>query len=160
MYWFVDPYSPGSIRELGYLTSIESKYNSTQVSPHLEILFTQYSTTVSQSYGVNNTAAIGKYLFCASQQPKFGAFASTLNNSYNNNYMSPGLLAQVASNAGLNTTTLNSCLGSSSTPINNQAVLAQYYNVTSTPLVVTDCQYQSIPQTTSKALCLANSKLC
>ncbi|MCL5008659.1 MAG: hypothetical protein M1156_02085 [Candidatus Marsarchaeota archaeon] len=159
VYWFIDPYSPGSISSLAQLNSINSKFKGS-VQTHIEILYTQYSAQVAASHGINNTQALGKYLFCASQQPSFPEFASTLNSTYDGQYVSPSFLAAMSKNSGLNSTQLDACMNNSSAIISRQSVLAQYYNVTSTPLVVTDCQFQSIPQTTQYALCIANSTLC
>ncbi len=159
VYWFIDPYAPGSVKSVAQLASIENKLGS-KVGAHLEVLFTQASQTIANSYGLNDTLAFGQYLFCASQQANFSAFAKTVNATYHSQYISPGTLSVLATDSDLNLSTLGSCLASAAGPINRQSVLANYYNVTSTPLVVTNCQYQSIPQTVSYALCAANSTLC
>ncbi len=159
VYWFIDPYSPGSISTLANLISLESGLGS-KIQPYLEILYTSASAHVADTYGINHTMALGKYLFCASQQQNFSRFASTLNSSYDGQYLSPSFLSTIANNSGLDLAALSSCIGTSAAIINRQAVLASYYNVTSTPLVVTDCQYQSIPQTAQYSLCVANSTLC
>lgn len=159
VYWFIDPYASGSIGSLASLLSLESAQGS-RIAPHLEILYTQASQGMAGTYGLNNTLLFGQYLFCASQQPNFSVFARTVNSTYSGLYMSPGTLQTLANDSSLNQGELSSCITGAGTFINRQAVLAQYYNITSTPLVITDCQYQSIPQTTSSALCVANTTLC
>ncbi len=158
VYWFIDPYSPGSIHSLVTLSSLETSSNDIQA--HIEVLYTQYSAQIAKSYGINNTQAFGKYVFCASQQSNFTSFADTLNSVYNGQYMSPSLLATLAKNSGLNSSALQICIANSSEIISRQSVIAKYYNVTSTPIAVTNCEYQSIPQTEQYALCLTNSTLC
>ncbi len=159
VYWFIDPYSPGSISRLKDLTALESQFGNA-MQAHLEILYTQYSAQVADAYGINNTEALGNYLFCASSQQNFTRFVSTVNSTYSDKYMSPSFLATLAKDSGLDANALGTCMGNATGVIARQSVLAQYYNVTSTPLVITDCQYQSIPQTEQYALCIANSTLC
>lgn len=159
IYWFIDPYAPGSVRSVAQLAAMEDRLGS-KIDARLEILYTQSSQQIANSYGLNNTLALGQYMFCASEQSNFSAFARTVNATYDGQYVSPATLATEASDSGLNGTSLASCMNTSSMLINRQAVLANYYNVTSTPVIVTDCQYQSIPQTVSEALCTVNSALC
>jgi hypothetical protein len=160
VYWFVDPYSPGGISSLANMTSLQSKYGS-KIKISLEILFTQYSQSVANTYGLNKTMQLGDYLFCSSEQggQPFVSFTKSLENSYSGSYISKSELSAYASNAGLNTSMINSCMNSAGTYINRQAVLAKYYNVISSPIVVTDCRYLSLPQTTADAIQYANSSI-
>ena len=158
-YWFIDPYAPGSIASLSNMTSIQSRFNG-KVSTQLNILYTQASQSIENQYGMNNTLALGEYLFCASKQSNAGSFYRSVQNAYANSYMAPSTLASLAASSGLNTSSLDSCLSSSATLINRQALNAKLYNITSTPSVVTDCKYLSIPQTAVNAVCYANSTLC
>ncbi len=159
IYWFIDPYSPGSISGLSYLENIQSKFNTT-IAPELDILYTQSSQEVATQYGLQNTTLIGKYLYCSSKQPNFNEFVSTLNASYKNQYISPNELNSIAKNSELNLTQLNQCVSSSGTIINRQSVLANYYNVTSSSSVIIGCKYQAIPQTAYQTLCSIKNMGC
>jgi len=159
-YWFIDPYAPGSISSLNQLTSLQSKFGS-GINATLKIVFGSESLRIANSgAGVNNTQALGKYIFCASKQSNFTSFVSNLQSLYSNAYVPEAFLNQIANQSKLNLPLLNSCVANSTATINNQLLLAQYYNVTSTPSIVTDCIYQSIPQTAQNAICLANSTKC
>ncbi|MEM0201191.1 MAG: hypothetical protein QXD23_02190 [Candidatus Micrarchaeaceae archaeon] len=159
LYWFIDPYSPGSISSLSYLEKLQNKFNNT-ISPEIDILYTQYSQTVADQYGLQNTTLMGKYIFCSSKQPNFNTFINTLNSSYQNEYMSPNELNQIAKNSELNLTQINQCISSSSVIINRQAVLANYYNITSTPSVIIGCKYETIPQMSYQTLCSIKNISC
>ncbi len=161
IYWFLDPYSPGAISSLSYMTSMESRFGS-RISVYPEILFSQYSQGIADSEGTNSTLELGAYLFCASLQSpsQFSSFASKLNSTYSGSYMSSGLLAALASSAGLNETELGGCLSSAPGHISSQELLAKQLKITSTPAVVTDCRYLSLPETAADAVCYANSSLC
>ena len=115
---------------------------------------------IGQGYGTANSQLLGQYIFCASQQPNFRSFASNLNSLYSGSYVPGPVLSNVANFSGLNYPALTSCIGSSMSAINAQALLASYYNITQTPLVVVNCQYLAIPQTAPKAFCYNNSTMC
>ncbi|MCL5427789.1 MAG: hypothetical protein M1321_01255, partial [Candidatus Marsarchaeota archaeon] len=159
IYWFIDPYSPGSVRSLETMEGIQSRFPA-GVQTRLEVLYTPYSQQIALSHGIGNTQAFGKYLFCASQQQNFSRFVNSVNSSYDGLYMSPQFLSTLANDSGLNRIALDSCIANSSVVIARQSVLAAYYNVTSTPMIVTNCQYQSIPQAEQYAMCAANSTFC
>ena len=159
IYWFIDPYAPGSISSLQKLIGIESRFKG-KVNASLEILYTQSSGEIANNNGLNGTLAFGKYLYCASHQSGFNALVKEVNSTYVNAYMSPSELDALAVASGLNMSAMDSCISSAGTPINRQAVLASYYNVTSTPSVITDCKYLSIPQTAISSVCYANSSIC
>jgi hypothetical protein len=158
IYWFVDPYSTGGISSLVNMTSLQSTFKS-QVSIGVKMLFTQASQSIAQTYGLNNSLALGSYLFCASNQSAFPSFVNRVNQAYNGGYMSSSQLSGIASQSGINGTQLNGCLSDAGTLINRQALLAKYYNITSSPLIVTDCRYLSIPQTEIEAIHYANSSI-
>lgn len=158
IYWFVDPYSSGGLASLENMTSLESRFKS-QVSADVEILFTQSSQNIAATYGLNNSLALGSYLFCASNQSSFSAFLSKVNQNYNGGYIPASLLSALAGQSGINSSKMNSCLATVGTLINRQAVLAKYYNITSTPSIVTDCRYLSIPETEVEAIHYANSSI-
>ncbi len=159
IYWFLDPYSPGSISSLSNLTSLEVKYGS-KLNLSIAILFGSESQRIASTYGENGTRALGDYLFCSSQQKNFSNFVTIINAVYSGSYVSPSLLSSLANQSKLNMQELGGCILNSTNFINHQALLAQYYNITITPSIVTDCVYGSIPQTEQNAICFANSSIC
>ncbi len=159
VYWFIDPYSPGSIPSLVTASSLQDRFGS-KVNITVKSLFTQYSSSIANAYRLNNTLALEKYILCGENQKNFSGFVRSLNASYSGTYMPAYVLQGIAEQSGFNMSVLNSCISSSQEAINNQVVLAKYYNITSTPSVIADCQYLSIPQTALQAICYANSTLC
>lgn len=160
MYWFIDPYALGSVGSLNNLTALEAKYGS-NLNATVKIVYGSQSLAIAQQQNnVNSTQALGKYIYCASRQSNFTSFIANLQSLYSGAYLSPTYLNIIANQSHFNAASFSSCLGSATPTINAQALLAKYYNVTSTPSVVTDCIYQSIPQTARNALCYANSTLC
>ncbi len=158
VYWFIDPYANGNIRSLFNAVNISSEYGK-NVSVSTYILSTQSTQAMISTYGIG-ALNLGKYVYCASRQENYADFVKALNISYVGTYIPQSTLQDIANSSGLNMSQLNSCIASSQTVINRQAVLASYYNITSTPTVVTDCQYLSIPQTESEALCYADKRFC
>ena len=159
IYWFIDPYAPGAIQGLTYAARLENKLGA-RVNITPKILFTQYSQSIANTYGVNNTLTLGKYIFCGSMQKNFTGFINALNASYPNTYMQGYIIQGIAAASKFNIISLNACIASSQSAIAAQTVLARYYNVTSSSTVLTDCQYLSLPSTTRQAACYANSTLC
>ncbi len=159
VYWFIDPYSAGGISSLYYLENLSQHFGS-KISPTLEILYTQSSQEIADTYGLTNATLLGKYLFCSSQQGTFDTFASTLNSSYKNLYLNQQSLQQLAKNSGLNMSELSTCIASAGTIINRQAILAKHYNITSSPSVLIGCQYLAIPQTAYQSICSINNNYC
>jgi hypothetical protein len=159
VYWFVDPYAPGSIRSLVNATALERKFGGS-INVTVRIINGPSTENMAGAYGTGNALMLGRYVFCASQQPNFRNFTSNLNSLYSGSYILPSTLAGLANVSKLNYSALNSCIGSADSVINNQALLANYYNVTQTPSVVVDCEYQALPQTAAEALCYANGNLC
>ena len=159
VYWFIDPYAVGAVRSLLNASSIKELYGN-NVNLTLKIVIGADTQRIGSQVGLFNALYLSKYVLCASQQSGFGAFASKLNSLYTGAYVSNDTLASIANQAGLNYTQLNSCISTSASQLNAQALLAQYYNITSTPIAVVDCRYLAIPQTVREALCYANPSLC
>lgn len=158
--WFLDPYAPGAVQSLLNATALQSKFGA-KMNLSMNILSSQYTQSVASTYGSNNADALGQYIFCASgQKQKFPLFVANLNIAYDNAYLSPNTLASVAATSGLNTTALSACISSSSSAINAQALLAQFYGIVISPSVVTDCAYMSLPSTANSAICYGNSTMC
>lgn len=161
VYWFDDPYAPGGVSTLSNLTNLEQRFGG-RVNVSLKILYTGSFQHIASSYGQINAQALGAYLFCASSSgtANFSDFVSKLSTVYLSAYISPAELANVSRSAGLNTSSFNSCVSNYSNLIPAETQLAQYYGVTSSPQVVTNCEYLSIPQTAGNAVCYTNSTLC
>ncbi len=159
VYWFIDPYAPGSMQSLQNLTSLQSRFGS-RVNVTLKILYAQASQAIAATYGLNNTMQLGKYLLCASGQRNFTPFVRAVNATYQGTYVPAYQLQTLAGESGLNVTSLDSCVSSSQQAINAQAVQAKYYNITSSAAVLTDCEYLSIPQTAQDSVCYANPSAC
>ncbi len=159
IFWFIDPYAPGSIQSLSTLISLENKYGS-NLNASIEIVYGPYSQLIGSVHGYNNTIALGKYIFCASKQSAFQKFVPNLESAYANAYMPISLLNSIATYSGLNVSMLNSCIASSTTAIDAQGYLASYYNITTTPMAIVGCKYLAIPQTANNAICYANESLC
>ena len=159
IYWFMDPYAPGAVQSLHNATALEQKFGN-KVNVSIKILATQYSVAIANTYGLNNTLNLGKYLLCASAQKNFTAFVNAVNATYQDSYMPAYVLQGLAAQSGLNSTSLNSCLASSSSVLSAQFIQARYYNITSSSAVLTSCQYLSIPQTAQNAVCYSNPSIC
>ena len=158
-YWFIDPYAPGSISSLVNATSIERGLGG-KANVTIKIVYGAATQHIGQGYGLGNAQLLGQYVLCASQQPNFRSFASNLNSLYSGSYVPRSALTNVANVSGLNYTALNSCVGNTTQEINAQELLANYYNITQTPLVIVNCEYLSIPQTALRAFCYVSNSLC
>ncbi|MEM3180924.1 MAG: hypothetical protein QXY86_00870 [Candidatus Micrarchaeaceae archaeon] len=159
LYWFIDPYAPGSVRSLLNATALGSEFGK-NISIDIKIFSTQATQAIAKTYGIANAQLLGKFIFCASNQSGFAAFVSNLNSEYTGSFMSLSELSNIANESGLNYAPLMQCVNSSQAIINNQALLAQYYNITQTPSTVVDCEYMTIPETARNAICYANSTIC
>ncbi|MGC8662428.1 MAG: DsbA family protein [Candidatus Micrarchaeia archaeon] len=159
IFWFIDPYAPGSIYSLEYIPKLQHEFGN-NVNISIKILFGPYTNIFSSKYGATNAELLGKYLLCASQQSNFTNFIINLNAIYSNNYISNQTLYSIAKISRLNMSLLDSCIINSSNLINVQTMLAEYYNITSTPSVVVNCKYLTLPETVSNGVCVSNSTLC
>ncbi len=157
--WFIDPYSPGAISSLSNAIAIEKRFNSS-VNLTLKMLYTQASVKVANAYGLAEAQALSGYLFCASLQPNFSRFSEDLNSLYTGSYVSSQTLGIISNQTGLNYTAMSSCLNSYPQVFERQNLLSNYYNITTSPIVVTNCDYMSLPQTAEEAVCYSNSSLC
>ena len=159
VYWFIDPYAPGAVSSLLNASKLENRFGGS-VNLSVKLLTSQYSLQVADTYGLNNTLLLGKYLICASEQHNFTTFVNAVNATYQDKFMPAYLLRELASQSQINSTSFNSCLSSSQGMINGQYVQAKYYNITSSSAVLTSCQYLSVPQTAQSAVCYSDPSLC
>jgi hypothetical protein len=159
VYWFIDPYAFGSVQSLLNASEIRQLYGN-RVNLTVKIILGDDTQRIGSSVGLFNAAYLSKYVLCASQQRNFSAFTARLNSAYNSSYLSQSVLAGISNSSKLDYAQLNQCLASSSTEINVQSLLAQYYNITQTPIAIVNCHYLALPQTVRQALCYTNSTLC
>ncbi|MEM3827235.1 MAG: hypothetical protein QXR58_01380, partial [Candidatus Micrarchaeaceae archaeon] len=152
-----DPYAPGSFASMS--KAIELSHSLGQkVNVSYKFIFSDYSINLYKTYGVASTQLLGDYLACASSQRKFSSFISNLSNVYSGTPISNYTLYQIAMSSGLNASKLDSCMQNVSTVLDYQAKLAQYYNITSTPIFVVDCKYLSLPETLNESVAYALNK--
>lgn len=159
VYWFIDPYAPGGIKSLNYAVQLQNMLKG-KVNVTIKIFSTQATQAIASQYGIANAQLLGKYIFCASLQPNFEKFANILSSLFAGSFMGQIELSNIANESGLNYSELSSCIGTSQPIINNQALLASYYNITQVPSVIVDCNLMTLPQTAYDAVCFANSTLC
>jgi hypothetical protein len=159
VYWFIDPYATGSVTSLLNASSITGKLGN-KVNVTMKVIFSSDTQRIGASYGLLNAEYLGEYIYCASQQRNFSAFASNLNSVYASSYVPQSVLSNIANFSKLDSVQLNSCLANATQVLNTQSLLSKYYSISQTPVEVVDCRYMSIPQTVQKALCYANTSLC
>lgn len=159
VFWFIDPYAPGAIASLNNLTTLENRFTN-KVNVTIKILFGGATTQVGNEYGLGNAQELGRYLLCASTQQNFGRFSEALQSAYGGQYLSESILNPLAQNSGLNMSEINSCISNSTPLLNRQALLGQYYNITTTPVAIVNCKYLTIPQTVQEGVCYDNSSIC
>lgn len=159
--WFIDPYETGAVQSLQYATAIENRFHS-RANVSLELLYGPASQQIANSNGATNTEQLERYLLCASRQSNSTRFYSNLQSAYSNQYIQQSVLSGIANVSRLNTTQLNLCVNSvnTTTQLNRQALLAEYYNITTTPAVVVSCRYLAIPSTAENAACYSDPNLC
>lgn len=159
VYWFVDPYAVGGVKSLVNASEIKQMYGN-NVNLTVKVMVGSDTQRIGSQVGLFNALYLSKYSLCASEQSNFGKFAFNLDSAFDGNYVSRDTLAGIANASDLNYSQLTSCISNSSQALNTQALLAQYYNITYTPVAVVGCQYLALPQTAREALCYANSSLC
>jgi hypothetical protein len=159
LYWFVDPYAPGAVASLTKMFTLQNAYNN-KLNQSVKVVFGSYTNQISNQVGLGDAEALGEYLFCASKQSNYQKFVYALNSTFDGDYVSPNTLAFIANGTGISAAEMNTCLNGAAQAIEGQAVFANYYNITYTPAVITNCEYLSIPQTVNQAICDANSTLC
>lgn len=151
VYVITDPYSPGMINTLFTAINTSRAYtNSINVSYFF--IFSGYSQHFYNGFGIEQTQLMGKYLLCASNQPNFPQFVSNLSIAYPGYPMTNGTLYQVSLGSGLNTSELVGCLQNVTTRLNYQADFANLLNIVSTPTIIVNCKYSTIPQTINYAI--------
>ncbi len=151
VYLFTDPYAPGAFSSIRTAINASKAYGS-KVNMSYFFIFAGNSAQFYNSYGVNSTQAMGRYLMCASRQSEFGAYVSNLSRVFYGSPVSGTTLSQLAAGAGFNMSLFGSCLQDSSSTMDSQASLSKLYGVVSTPEFVVGCKYSTIPQRLDSAI--------
>jgi hypothetical protein len=161
VYWFMDPYATGSVQSLQKEIALQNRFGRS-VNVSLEMLYGPASSSIANTAGTANTQQLERYILCASKQNNATNFETNLQSAFSEQYISGSILSSIANASKLNISSLNQCVNSANTTVllNRQALLAEYYNISTTPVVIVNCKYMAIPQTTYNATCYADPSLC
>jgi hypothetical protein len=147
-----DPYSPGTIQTLNATIKTAKLYGN-KINVTYFFIFSGYSEQYYKGFGIPQTQQLGRYLSCASRQPAgFQNFVSNLSIAYTGKPLANQTLYQIVQGSDLNITDFNGCMQNVTTSLNIQAQFASLYNIISTPQVVVNCKYSTIPQTINDAI--------
>ncbi len=151
LYSFVDPYSVGAFQSI-YRTINMSKQYSGSLNVSYKFIFTGAAALYYNGYGVTKTQDLGRYLFCASLQPRFPQYFYNVSNMFTGAPVSNITLQALATSTRLNLSQFNGCIANSSQTLEAQAFQANLYNITTTPTYVLNCKYMVIPQTLQEGI--------
>ena len=151
IYIVTDPYAPGMLYTLHAAVSTNRKYSGS-VNTSYYLIFSGYSQNFYNGYGVADTQQMGRYISCASHQKNFPQFVSNLSIAYTGAPLSNLTLYQVSLGSSLNITQLNVCMQNVTTSLNYQSEFANLYHVVSTPEIIVNCKYTTLPQTLNYAI--------
>ena len=158
IYLITDPYAPGAFAAMASAINASARYGNS-ISVKYFMVFSSYSISRYPGFGSGQTQLLGNYMFCASKQHNFRQFLSNLSIPYTGEPLNNLTLGQVAQGSSLNISALNSCLTNSSTAIDYQAQFADRYNITSTPQLIVNCKYLTIPQSLDDAINYSLSRI-
>ena len=151
VYIVTDPYSPGMLRTLDAAVSASKKYKGS-INTSYYFIFSGYSQNYYSGYGIADTQQLGRYLYCASHQNGFPQFVSNLSIAYTGAPLSNLTLYQVSLGSNLNMPALNACMQNVTTSLNYQSEFAALYHIVSTPEIIVNCKYTTLPQTLGYAI--------
>ncbi len=152
VYVVTDPYAPGMLNALNAAINTSNSYGNS-INTTYFFIFGGYSIQYYNSFGVAHTQQLGRYLSCASmQQGRFSQFISNLSIAYNGKPMENQTLYQIVQGSGLNISEFNGCMQNVTTALNLQADFANLYHIVSTPTIIVNCRYSTIPQTMRYAI--------
>ncbi|MGC8496275.1 MAG: DsbA family protein [Candidatus Micrarchaeia archaeon] len=151
VYAITDPYAPGAINALKE-SYMDSMHYSNSINMSYYFIFTPYAENFYPSYGIGTTQEAASYLFCAYKNGRLNQFLENFSSAFNGYPLSNSSMQAIAEDSGLNSQSFNSCLQTSSAPLEYQAKLASYYNVTSTPVFIVNCKYLAIPATLNQTI--------
>ncbi|MDE1871120.1 MAG: hypothetical protein KGI06_02675 [Candidatus Micrarchaeota archaeon] len=152
IYVVTDPYAPGMLNALNTTISAARNYGNT-INVSYFFIFGGYSIQYYKSFGIEQTQQLGRYLVCASKQRgTFAPFVSNLSMAYTGKPIPNQTLYQIVQGSGLNATEFGSCMQNVTTTLNIQAQFASLYHIVSTPEIIANCRYSTIPQTLDYAI--------
>ncbi|MEM0147527.1 MAG: hypothetical protein QXD11_01535 [Candidatus Micrarchaeaceae archaeon] len=151
VYLITDPYAPLALNSILNAINLSSN-EANKISVSYYFVFAKYSMALYNKYGVYTTQLLGDYLACTSKQSNFKAFVENLSKIFTGVPVSQSMLNQLAIGSNIDMPELSSCISNASSLLNNQAILASFYNVTSTPIFIVNCHYISLPQTVASAI--------
>lgn len=151
VYVVSDPYAPGTISSI--FTAInQSKAYTSSINVSYFFIFSGYSQHFYAGYGQDETQLMGRYLSCASGQSNFPQFLSNLSIAYTGLPLSNATLYQVMLGSNLNATKFGDCMSNVTARLNYESEFANLYNIVSTPTVIVNCRYSTLPQTLPYAI--------
>ncbi len=150
-YFITDPYAPGALGAMAKAINI-SRENEGSINMSYYFFFSQYSESFYGRYGEANTQQLGDYLSCAAAQGRLPEFLSNLSTVYDGVPLQNLTLEGIATESDLDQAALQGCFLNVTKVLDNQAALISFYNVTSVPIFIVDCKYQSLPQTVNYAI--------
>lgn len=151
LYIVTDPYSPGMLRTLDAAINASNRYRGS-VNTSYYFIFSGYSQQFYNGYGILDTQQLGRYLYCASHQSNFPQFVSNLSIAYTGAPLANLTLYQVSLGSNLNMAALNACMQNVTTSLNYQSEFADLYHIVSTPEIIVNCKYTTLPQTLDYAI--------
>lgn len=152
IYVVTDPYAPGALNAINTTIKASRAYgNSINVSYFF--IFSGYSQQYYSSFGTVQTQQMGRYMECASRQPsKFPQFMQNLSIAYTGRPIENQTLYQIVEGSNLSISSFNSCMDNVTTALNIQNQFANLYHIISTPTIIVNCRYSTLPQTLDYAI--------
>ncbi len=153
VYVVTDPYAPGVINTLNQSIRVAKQYGAS-INVTYFFIFSGYSQQFYKGFGITQTQLMGQYMECASrQQPNnFHNFLSNLSMAYSGIPLQNETLYQIEQGSSLNLTEFGGCMSNVTTTLNLQAQFANLYHIISTPTMIINCRYSTIPQSINYAI--------
>jgi hypothetical protein len=152
VYVVADPYAPGVLNTLNTSIKVAKQYGN-KINVSYFFIFSGYSIQNYGGFGVNQTQQLGRYMECASkQQGRFPQFMSNLSIAYTGKPLANNTLYDVELGSGLNTSEFGTCMQNVTRTLNIQAEFATLYHIISTPTIIVNCRYSTIPQSMNYAI--------
>ena len=151
VYVVTDPYAPGVLNTLNASIKTARLYGS-KINVTYYFIFSGYSQQYYNGFGIEQTQQLGRYMECASRQQMFGAFVSNLSIAYTGRPIENQTLYQIVEGSGLNITQFNGCMQNVTTTLNIEEQFATLYHIISTPAIIVNCRYSTLPQVMNYAI--------
>jgi hypothetical protein len=151
IYIVTDPYAPGALDTLSTMINVSKQYGN-KINTSYFFIFSGYSIQYYGSFGVDHTQQLGRYLECASRQDRYSQFLSNLSIAYNGKPMENQTLYDIVLGSQLNTTQFSACMQNVSRTLDIEAEFANLYHIVSTPTIIVNCRYSTIPQSINYAI--------